>query len=269
MSLKQHTDPGIRYQQQVDNAEKYVLPFISRTMPVQKGTRVLEIGCGEGGVLLPFIRRGCEVVGVDLSAVRIDLAKDFLAQEVSSGQARFICQDVYETTFLETFSHYFDLIILKDVIEHVPHQENFIPYLKHFLKKGGQIFFGFPPWYMPFGGHQQVCKHKIASKLPYYHLLPAPVYRALLKAFGESDVAITELMEVKETGISIERFERIIRMSGLEVKAKQHYLINPIYLYKFGWKPRVQYGLIEAVPFFRNFLTTCVYYTIAPAEHER
>lgn len=84
----------------------------------------------------------------------------------------------------------------------------------------------------------------------------------MLKAFGESDVAIEELMEVKETGISIERFERIVHNSGLKVLAKQHFLINPIYYYKFGWKPRKQLGIISALPFFRNFLTTCVYYTV-------
>ena len=52
-------------------------------------------------------------------------------------------------------SRQFDLILLKDVIEHIPDQERVIPYLKEFLKPGGRVFFGFPPWYMPHGGHQQ------------------------------------------------------------------------------------------------------------------
>ena len=74
-------------------------------------------------------------------------------------KVEFLCQNIYEDAFLSRFKNQFDVIILKDVIEHVPEQEKFVPYLKNFLKPGGQIFFGFPPWYMPFGGHQQVCKN--------------------------------------------------------------------------------------------------------------
>jgi hypothetical protein len=79
---------------------------------------------------------------------------------------------------------------------------------------------------------------------------------------GEHDNIINELMEIVDTQITIERFEKIVKQSGLKVMHKQHYLINPIYKYKFGLQPRKQFGLLSAIPFFRNFVTTCVYYTI-------
>ena len=71
-----------------------------------------------------------------------------------------------------------------------------------------------------------------------------------------------EMMEIRETGISIERFEKICKNEGYGFLNKQHYLLNPIYEWKFGWKPKKQLGIIKDVPFFRNFLTTCVYYII-------
>lgn len=262
MALKQHLDPTVRFQQQVDNAAKYVLPFVQQTVNLGIHTRVLEIGCGEGGVLKPFLQIGCEVVGVDLNEIRIDLAKGYLQAEVQAGKAVLLCQNVYEEAFLQTYQHQFDLIILKDTIEHIPEQEKFIPYLKNFLKPGGQIYFGFPPWYMPFGGHQQVCNNKLASVLPYYHILPRTLYKGILKAFGEPNHIVNELMEIKDTQITIERFEKIVRQSGLKILNKQHYLINPIYKYKFGLQPRKQHSLITALPFVRNFLTSCVYYTV-------
>ena len=262
MALKQHKDDRVRLEQQIDNSRNYVLPFISRSLSIKPGMNVLEIGCGEGGVLVPFAELGCFCVGVDLNPVRIDLANEFLKEEVAAGKAEFICQNIYEETFLKRFEGFFDLILLKDAIEHIPEQEQFIPYLKHFLRAGGQIFFGFPPWYMPFGGHQQVCHKKLTSILPYYHILPKPVYRKLLEWAGEPEGVVQELMEIKDTQITIERFEKIIRKSGLHVLARQHYLINPIYKYKFGLKPRNQLGFISAIPFVRNFLTTCVYYTV-------
>ena len=156
MALAQHKDDKLRYEQQVDNSKSYVLPFIEQTKPVKPGMKVLEIGCGEGGVLTPFIEMDCKCVGVDLDKIRIDLANNFFAKEVAEGKVEFLYKNVYDEDFLARFKNYFDLIILKDTIEHIPEQEKFIPYMKNLLAKGGQIYFGFPPWYMPFGGHQQL-----------------------------------------------------------------------------------------------------------------
>jgi 2-polyprenyl-3-methyl-5-hydroxy-6-metoxy-1,4-benzoquinol methylase len=262
LALKQHLDDKVRFDQQVDNSLSYVMPFIEQTKPVGAGVRVLEVGTAEGGVLLPFIERGCYCVGVDLAPVRIDLAKGFLAKEVAAGKVEFLCQNIYEDAFQDKFRNSFDIIILKDVIEHVPEQEKFVPFLKTFLKQGGQIFFGFPPWYMPFGGHQQVCRKKWASVLPYYHILPRFIYKGMLQMAGEEKGVIDELMEIKDTQITIERFERIVKASGLKVLHKEHYLINPIYKYKFGLTPRRQWTPFSWIPYFRDFVTTCVYYTI-------
>ncbi len=262
MALKHHVDHKIRFDQQVDNSLSYVLPFIEHTKPIGPGVNVLEIGTAEGGVLLPFLQRGCYCVGVDLNPDRIDLANEFLAKEVATGKLQFRLQNIYEDAFLKEFKGFFDVVILKDVIEHVPEQEKFIPYLKNFLKPGGQIFFGFPPWYMPFGGHQQVCRKKWASVLPYYHILPRFLYKGILKLAGEDEPVIRELMEIKDTQITMERFERIAKKSGYKILNKQPYLINPIYKYKFGLQPRKQLAPLMWIPYFRDFVTTCAYYTI-------
>jgi SAM-dependent methyltransferase len=189
-------------------------------------------------------------------------AKQFLSNYIATGQAEIINLNIYEAEALEKYKAQFDLIILKDVIEHIFDQDKFIPYLKQFLKPGGRVYFGFPPWYMPHGGHQQVCSNKLLAALPYFHLLPAPLYSLLLKAFGETAPVIKELLEIKSTGISIERFERLVLKNNYTIEAKKHYLINPIYRFKFGWKPKEQYSLVQKIPFFRNFITTCVYYLI-------
>jgi SAM-dependent methyltransferase len=262
LALKQHLDEKIRFEQQVDNSRSYVLPFIEQTMPLHGGTRVLEVGCGEGGVLIPFAERGCICVGVDLNPLRIDIANDISAKEVAAGKMEFLYKNVYDADFLERFKGFFDVIILKDAIEHIPDQEKFIPYLKNFLKTGGQIYFGFPPWYMPFGGHQQICEKKITSMLPWYHILPNFLYKGILKLAGENEGVLKELGEIKDTQITIERFERILKKSNLKVLNKQHYLINPIYKYKFGLQPRKQWAPITWIPYLRDFITTCVYYTV-------
>lgn len=261
MALIQHRDYKVRFDQQVENSREYVLPFIEKTKSIGPGTRVFEMGCGEGGVLSPFAERGCDCLGVDLDKNRIELAEELLKDEIAAGKIEVLYKNVFDSDFFERFKGSFDIIILKDVIEHLPEQEKFIPYLAKFLKPGGQIFFGFPPWYMPFGGHQQIAEKKIGM-MPWYHILPRPVYKGILKMIGESEGSIIALMEVYDTRISIERFERIIKASGLKVKQKTHFLINPIYKYKFGLNARKQWAPITHIPFFRNFVTTCVYYTV-------
>ncbi len=262
MALEHHSNHKMRFDQQVENARDYVLPFIEKTLTIQPSMKILEIGCGEGGVLVPFYEKGCECIGVDLDQARIDLAHEFLKNEISSNLMSIQYQNVYDKSFLDKHAYSFDLIILKDVIEHIHNQEKFIPFLKKILKEKGQVFFGFPPWYMPFGGHQQIAQKKWTSKLPYYHLLPMSVFKWFLKVSGETQHIIDTLVDVKETGISIERFEKICNQSDFNIVNKQWFLINPIYKYKFGLNPKKQFWLLGAIPFIRNFLTTCAYYTI-------
>lgn len=262
MALIQHADPQVRFAQQVDNARAYVLPFIGKGILLHTGLRILDIGCGDGGVLLPFLELGCRATGIELDEQKSAFAQSFLADYIHKGQAEIINRNIYDEQALLDYREQFDIILLKDVIEHIPDQEKFIPYMKQFLKPGGMVYFGFPPWQMPHGGHQQVCRNKFLSVLPYFHLLPAGIYAAILKIFGEYPSTIKELLEIKSTGISIERFERLAHAGGYSIVARTHYLINPIYRFKFGWKPREQSGFITKLPYLRNFLTTCVYYLI-------
>lgn len=260
--LEQHSNKEVMLNQQEQNSASFVLPFIEQSMKVDSSTRILEVGCAEGGVLVPFLERGCKCLGVDLDTIRFEAGRKRLAKYIEQDLMEFSGQNVFDKDFVAKHKNQFDLIILKDVIEHVPEQEKFIPHLKNLLADNGQIFFGFPPWYMPFGGHQQVLRSKIASKLPYYHILPNPIYKGILKIAGEDQSRIDLLLETKDTRITIERFERIVKDNNFKIKSKQWFLINPIYKYKFGLKPRKQNWIFGAIPFVRNFLTTCAYYTI-------
>ncbi len=257
-----HKDKERYFKQQTDNAKEYVLPFIESVKPLKKDMRVLEVGCAEAGVLKAFLDKGLTGVGVELIDYRATLAKEFLKDEIEKGQAQIISKNIYDDSFKGEFVQGFDLIVLKDVIEHIHNQQQAIIRLKEFLKPDGAIFFGFPPWQMPFGGHQQISKSKWLSKLPYYHLLPASLYKWILQMGGESKLNIDELLEVKETGISIERFERCVRDAGLIVKKRTYYLINPIYKYKFGLKAKKQNAFVASIPVVRNYFTTCMYYVV-------
>lgn len=258
---ERHIDREMYFKEQEYTTQKYVIPYINDFLKVDKNLHVLEIGCGEAGNLKPFLDLGCKCTGVDLNAERIKLGIKIYSNHPHNDKLKLIVADIYE--MVDEFKEDFDLIILRDVIEHIHGQEKFLNCLKKFLKPNGKIFFGFPPWQNPFGGHQQICKSKLLSLTPFFHLLPAPIYKLTLKVFGESESTIEDLMEIKETGISIERFEQILKKENWVINRKTSFFINPNYEVKFKLKPRESYSFIAKIPVLRNFLITACYYLIS------
>jgi SAM-dependent methyltransferase len=257
-----HLDRFEYFNTQTMNTKKSLIPFIESLMgPLKPGQKVLEIGSAEGGVLKAFLDKGCAGIGIELDCLRVKQSKKYLLEEIANGTVEIYQGDIFDKVFESEFTGKFDMIILKDVIEHIQNQDGLVRLLKNFLRPAGVIYFGFPPWKMPFGGHQQICNSKILSRLPWIHLFPPVIYKAILEGFGE---ASHYLMDIKKTGISIEQFEKIVRRLGYKIIGKKHYLINPIYEYKFGIRTKEQFALLSRIPYLRDFFTTAVYYlTIA------
>ena len=256
---KRHKNKPQYFDEQALTAQKFVVPFISDLVKFDSETTVLEIGCAEAGNLKPFLDMGCKCTGIDISCGRIELAKEFYRDHPKCQNLTLICEDIYKVNPDKKN----DVIIMRDVIEHIPNQEKFMGFVKSFLKPEGKFFLAFPPWQNPFGGHQQVCKSKILSKLPWFHLFPGSIYTIILKVFGETEGTINGLLEIKDTGISIERFERILKRENYKTEKRVFYFINPNYETKFGIKPRRQIKLITSIPWIRNFFTTAMYYVVS------
>jgi len=256
-----HSDIKTYFNIQYLTARDHIIPYLEGKMDFSKKLRVLEVGCGEAGVLKAFLEKGHHCTGIELEQKRIDTAKKFFADVHNGDQIEFIVRNIYDIDPVKDGLKPFDLIILKDVIEHIPDQEKIIPELKKLSAPGATLFFAFPPWYMPFGGHQQIVRSKLLSKLPWIHLLPKFIYRNVLTMMGEPASTVKELMELDDTGISIERFNRIA-VKFYTVVDRTFWLINPIYEYKFKLKTRKVSGVLDSIPFFRNFYTTAAYFTL-------
>jgi len=258
---KRHQDKATYFEEQANTTRKYVIPFIEKFLTLNSSCKLLEIGCGEGGNLIPFLDKGCQVTGVDISESKIAHAAEFLKSHPEAKRLTLLAKDIYNSS--EDLAPDFDLIMMRDVIEHIHDQDRFMGYVKRFLKSGGLFLLIFPPWYNPFGGHQQICRSRILSRLPYFHLLPVWLYRFILSTGGESKATIDGLLEIKQTGISIERFRKILKKHDFSIIQETLYFINPNYEIKFGLSPRKQSGFIVALPFIRNLFTTSVYYMIS------
>ena len=155
---KRHKDRTVYFKELSITSKNYFIPYIRKWHPVEAGMKVLEIGCGEGGNLLPFSEMGCNTTGVDIAESRIKDAMAFFKAAHAKGV--FIAQDIF---LLNELKQDFDIIICHDVLEHIVDKELFLVHLNKYLKPQGIVFMSVPAWQMPFGGHQQICRSKILS----------------------------------------------------------------------------------------------------------
>lgn len=79
---------------------------------LKKGSKVLEIGCAKGFVLVEFKKLGCEVAGIDASEYAVEQAHPELKGLVHTGDA----------AHLEFQDDHFDLVFGKEVLPHLPEE---------------------------------------------------------------------------------------------------------------------------------------------------
>lgn len=247
------------FEEQAQHTLEYIIPYLTPLINFSPQLSVCEIGCGEGGNLKPFLDNGCKVTGIDISVNKIENALVFFHQHQRIENLSLFALDVNKIQPDRT--GLFDLIILRDTLEHLPDHVNTLQHIKSFLKPTGKLFIGFPPWRMPFGGHQQMCKSKVLSKMPYVHLLPASLYYSVLHLFGESKEKIEAFREIRDTRISIRKFKKVVRQVKFTIEAEDYFLINPNYKVKFNLNPR-KLPLAMNIPYVRDFYVTTCYFIV-------
>lgn len=257
-----HKDRNKYFQELATTSREFYIPYLSPWIVIDNKTKVLEIGCGEGGNLLPFAEMQASVKGLDISELRISQARSFFTELRT--EATFECQDFLDAPIPNNEEECFDLILLHDVIEHIEPEDKqaFMEKLSKFVSQKGLIFVGFPAWRMPFGGHQQICHHPIPAHLPYTHLLPTKLYRRYLHLFQESEQCVEELMSIKRAKTSSQLFERMCSENDLKIIDRVFWFINPHYKVKFGLKPIRLPKLFAKMNGIWDFMTTSCFYLL-------
>lgn len=62
-----HLDRKTYFEDSAITSSLFYLPYIRKFHPITSCSKILEIGCGEGGNLKPFANIGCRVFGVDMA----------------------------------------------------------------------------------------------------------------------------------------------------------------------------------------------------------
>jgi len=108
---------------------------IARLMATQPGQRVLDVGCGEGGLGRILKQKGCRVVGIEVEpGVAVEAAKHY---------ERVYVRDM-DTFDLPFDGEFFDHIVCADVLEHLRNPWNVLRRLCPLLKPEGSLVASIP-----------------------------------------------------------------------------------------------------------------------------
>ncbi|MGH9321042.1 MAG: class I SAM-dependent methyltransferase [Vicinamibacteria bacterium] len=126
--------------------------------------RVLDAGCGSGGIAVSFAEECGLAVGLDIKNKFSEAGKK-LASERSIRNAVFVQGDGTELPF-ESGS--FDLVLSHSVIEHVDSAERYLAECHRVLRVGGILFLQTPPYLSFAGSHLS----RLRVPIPIHLLLP-------------------------------------------------------------------------------------------------
>ena len=212
-------------------AELHYIPLFAQWGVPMMGKKVLDVGCGDGGFTAAMAEAGATCTGVEV--------RDF-GWENTDTNLRFIQQDILADDALSVLGDNYDIIILRDVIEHIPleSKHQFMAVLRKFISGEGIILMTFPPFYSPFGLHQQTFLKSILKKLPYLGWIPASILDILLKMLGESDQARANVKEIRGCRMTLRNYKKMVRQLNYSIDNEKYYLIRPSHELRYGWKLR-------------------------------
>jgi len=128
-------DPARSYVQ--SDRSRAEVDFVIDKLELAPGARVLDLCCGMGRHLIDLARRGCEVVGVDLSAHMLEKAREFAAAE--GIEPKLVRCDMREIDFHAEFDAVINMATAFGYLESDAEDEKVIHAVCRALKPGGRF----------------------------------------------------------------------------------------------------------------------------------
>lgn len=120
---------------------------LSKNLPASLNSSVLDIGCGWGFALSALLELGyADVQGIDIDEGQVEVCRKYGLRASQASDA---------VTFLDRCGETFDVVLLIDVLEHVP-KEKQVPLLRaiyHRLRVGGRLIVSVPNASHPLASH--------------------------------------------------------------------------------------------------------------------
>jgi len=251
--------PERRVQYEYRIALDCILPHLNQWGVKVDGMRVLDLGCGTGGLAVAFAEHRAICIGIDRDASFITQA--FQMAEKHGVQAEFFVADVIKVKHLERLltRRFFDLIILSEFVEHLVSLPNISPVLswsREHLASAGYLFVSFPPWFNPYGGHQ--AGWPVIRCIPWFHLIPDRLKRIIAPKHAQQYLEFSQELN----RLTIGSFEKIIRETQLTVVQRELFHLRPEFYWRYGVPTIRSSRFITKIPFLREVTTTGAFYLL-------
>ena len=162
-----------------------------RLLRLDAASRVLEVGCGSGGVTRRLaVETGASAVGVDINPHGIEAASAAAVRERVSSRVSF--QVVDAGTRLPFAAASFDAIFCNDAINHLPDRAGLLVDWHRVLKPSGRLLFTDPIVVTGPVTNEEI---RVRSSIGFYLFVPAGCNERLLENAG---FVIQELRDVTD-----------------------------------------------------------------------
>jgi SAM-dependent methyltransferase len=242
-------------------AARYLIPTLRRWSIDPAGKRVLEVGCGDGGCGAELQRAGARLTALDIDARLVQIC-DVLHRREGLEIHTFV-GDICDANCPGLEEGPFDLVLLRDVVEHLDELELGLGVILAHLAPGGVLYVEFPPYYSPYGAHQQILPRRKLGflpipKLPYIQLLPDAAFRSLVAGNTNAHREVARLRGIR---LTLRKFEQQTRSMGLRIRKSKPYLSRPSFQLRYGI-PVLGASVLGRIPILNELLVTGVDYLL-------
>jgi SAM-dependent methyltransferase len=228
-----------------------IVPQMMQLGAFKAGDSVAEIGCGEAGVLMAFMDKGATApLGTDIATYRLGVG-DKIAKELGI-KLTLSEHDILFSQPKDEWRGKYNLVILRDVIEHLDDAELALQNIRSIIAPGGFLYVTFPPYNSPFGGHQHLLQNSW-GKLPYMHLLPKAVFEPMIST-SKRPADIEEVQRLRKIRLSPKKFLQASTNAGYKVVNEEYFLLRPVFKMKFGL-PAISLTALKGIPAVTSFLS--------------
>ena len=227
------------FYEQVNYTKQYLVTYLEKNIDdFNKNKKILDIGCAEGGTVYELRKQGYICDGIEIEEGRAKIARNHIKDlaEITVG----------DITKSIKISEKYDIVIMRDVIEHIAEKKKALSNISDLLNNNGILFLTFPLKFSPYAGHNQNEKNWLRY-FWYITLLPKSIIRLIVPRNK-----VNSLIYLKDNALSYHNLKCLINKKWSFLR-KDFFISRPIFKVRFGWK----IIRLPNIPIVREFSNGC------------